>query len=175
MDNENKQSIPFKSKIAYQYVLIDAIKDCRKKRVDNPSQGFIDAVRALELILLPNERREITDYRLDINDYSKEIEEYIMSLPNNINGETRTDIILDKVKGFSWMTYKMYVDRLYKDNKLVDQNFDGVIDKEDIRILCFEVLLEKIIEILREQDWLIKGNVDDIGGGGHGLDDAPVE
>lgn len=174
MDEKQQQIIPYKSKVAYELVFLEAIKDCRKQRVNDPARAFINAVVALELVLLPVERKDVVAYKLD---YSKH-EEDLKMLDNDISvvedQDLRQKIYTNSIKKISWPLYCKELDKLYNTGKLEDQDFNGTADRTDLNILKYTGLLEKIIEVLRNNDWLIKGGDVTMGGGGHGLDEYDV-
>jgi len=167
---QSRQTIPYKSKIAYELVFLEAIKDARAQRVNDPSGSFINAVIALELVLFSKEKDLTDKYKLDYDNYDEQIkviEKDILDIKDPmLQSKTR----LNKYKVLSWPIYCKELDRLYKLGYLEDRDFDGVADKADLLILKFESLLEKIIQVLRDGDWLIKGSEITAGGGGHGLD-----
>lgn len=170
MEKDEKQQIPYKSKVAYELVFLEAIKDMRKQRVNNPSRDFINTILALELVLLPKERKEVEKYKLDYSDHKKELEEIEKELSAIKDVDMRWKVRINHLKKISWSIYCKELDELYKIKKLEDQDFDGVADKKDLVILKYNGLAEKIIEVLRDNDWLIKGSDMIVGGGGHGLD-----
>lgn len=170
MDDKKEQIIPYKSKVAYELVFLDAIKDCRKQRVDNPTK-FINAVKALETTLFRKEKEKVEEYKLDTKDYADELKNMDKQTINVNDLVLRNEIRLNAIKKLSWPLYKKEVLKLFDNEKLQDQNYDDTVNKIDTLILIYEALLEKIIFALKEGDWLIKGADVISGGGGHGLDD----
>ena len=169
-DTKERQSIPYKSKIAYELVFLEAIKDVRKQRVNNPSRAYINAVLALELVLLPKERKDVEDYKLDHADHAEELKTLEKELSGIKDVDARRKVRVNRLKKISWPLYCKALDALYDEGKLEDQDFDGVADKSDLIIKKYTGLLEKIIAVLKKNDWLIKGADMIVGGGGHGLE-----
>ena len=176
MDPENKtQSIPYKSKVAYELVFLEAIKDVRKQRVNHPTRGFINAVIALELVLLPVERKDVVAYKLDHLKHEDTLEKLAKELSAVEDLDLQQKIRTNRIKEISWPLYCKELDRLYSEGNLVDQDFNKSVNKTDLNIMKYTGLLEKIIEILKNNDWLIKGGNAVMGGGGHGLDEYEEE
>lgn len=170
MDPKDKQIIPYKSKIAYELVFLEAIKDCRKQRVNDPGRAFLNSVKALELVLLPLERKDVEEYELDSSDHSDELKKIDNDFSTIKDYDLQQKNRINSIKKISWPLYCAELDRAYKAGTLEDQDFNGVADKSDLTIMKYEGLLEKIIMVLKRNDWLIKGSDIIAGGGGHGLD-----
>jgi len=168
---EGKQTIPYKSKVAYELVFLEAIKDCRKQRVNDPGRGFINAVRALEIALFPNEKEKIDSYKLDSKIYSDEVKQIRDNTSFEVSQDLRESIILNEIKKLSWPEYIHHLKKGLDEKCLPNIDFEDNYDKTSVQILAYEALLEKIIDVLKEGDWLIKGADLQIGGGGYGLDD----
>jgi len=170
MDKKETQQIPYKSKVAYELVFLEAIKDMRKQRVNNPGHEFINAILALELVLLPKEREDVEAYKLDYSEYKEELETLEKEVSAIQNKDMQRKVRINRLKKISWLVYCNELDKLYEEKKIEDQDFDGVADKNDLIILKYNGLAEKIIEVLKDNDWLIKGSDMIVGGGGHGLE-----
>jgi len=56
------RKIPFYSKVSYENVWINAINDCRDLRVKSPTRNFPDAVEALKMTLLQDEKKHLKEY-----------------------------------------------------------------------------------------------------------------
>lgn len=162
--------IPYKSKVAYELVFLEAIKDMRKQRVNDPDKGYINSTLALELILLPNELKDVEAYMLDPSPHEKEIEDIEKKVSDVVDEELREKIYVNALKKISWPLYCKKLDALYESGDIDDQDFNGTADKSDLIILKYKGLVQKIIEVLKKNDWLIKGADMIVGGGGHGLD-----
>jgi len=172
MEYEDKvQSIPYKSKVAYELVFLEAIKDVRKQRVENPNEGYINAIIALKTVLLPLERKKIEEYILDYSEHKDDVEKLKKEISSINDNKLKQRSYINGLKKISWYVYCKELEDLFKDEKLEDQNFSGTVDKTDLLILEYTGLFEKIIDILKEGDWLVKGSDMIIGGGGHGLDE----
>ena len=167
---KDKQIIPYKSKIAYELVFLEAIKDCRKQRVNDPGRAFLNSVKALELVLLPLEHKAVEKYKLDPAGHAEEFKKLDNDLSDIKDPELQRKNRINRTKKISWPLYCKELDGLYDSGTLEDQDFNGVADKSDLTIMKYEGLLEKIIAVLKENDWLIKGSDIIAGGGGHGLD-----
>jgi hypothetical protein len=171
MSEENgHRSVYYKDKAAYNQALLDAIKDARKQRVDDPGRGFPNAVLALENILFSDEKASINLYKFDPSDHKKEVEEAHTKAKDAISKEVSAAIFLNEIKLVSWPVYRNELKKLLDTGMLPDLNFDDTIDRLDARILLFEALLSKIICILQDGGWLTWEAEGDIaGGGGSGL------
>lgn len=173
MDQNNQtQTIPYRSKVAYEIVFLEAIKDVRKQRVTNPDDGYANAIIALKLVLLPLERKKVEEYELDYADHSNELKTLKKEIETiNPDNKLKQRVWINGLKKISWSIYCNELDELFKNGKLEDQDFSGTIEKNDLLILKYTGLFEKIIDVLKEGDWLIKGADVIVGGGGHGLDE----
>lgn len=169
-DNKQGQTIPFKSKVSYELVFLEAIKDIRKQRVSDPKLGYTNATIALNIVLLPRERKQVETYKLDPSEHLEEIKTLEKRLETIKDIKLQRKIRLDELKHISWPIYCKEVDRLYSEKKLEDEDFDGIVNQSDVLIMKYTALLEKMIDILKEGDWLVKGADMIIGGGGHGLE-----
>lgn len=172
MEKEQTQTIPYKSKVAYEIVFLDAIKDVRRQRVINPNEGYANAIIALKLVLLPLEREKIEKYELDYSEHEDEIKTLKNELLVVKDDKLRQRNYINKLKKISWFVYCNELDRLFKNGGLEDQDFSGTVEKNDLLLLKYTGLFEKIIDVLKEGDWLIKGAEVIVGGGGHGLDES---
>lgn len=173
MDQNNQtQTIPYKSKVAYEIVFLEAIKDVRKQRVVSADEGYVNAIIALKQVLLPLERGKIETYMLDTKDHKDELKALEKEISTITDKELRWKIYINKLKKMSWPIYCNELNKLFKEDKLEDQNFSDTVDKNDLMLLQYDGLFEKIIDVLKEGDWLIKGADVIAGGGGHGLDEG---
>jgi hypothetical protein len=171
MGQENgHKSVYYKDKAAYNQALLDAIKDARKQRVDDPGRGFPNAVLALELILFSDEKEKIYLYKYDPLDHAKELEEARNKAKSALSEEVSTEIYLNEIKLVSWPVYRQESEKYFKLGLFPDLDGNGQIDRKDITISFFEALLSKIICILQEGGWLTwESEGESAGGGGGGL------
>lgn len=169
-EEEKRTQIPYKSKVAYELVFLEAIKDMRKQRVNDPDKGYINSTLALELILLPNELKEVEGYMLDHSSHKDELKAIKNKISTVTDEQLKQKIYINELKKISWPLYCKELDILYSNGGIDDQDFNGVADKSDLIILKYKGLAQKIIEVLKKNDWLIKGSDMIVGGGGHGLE-----
>ena len=171
-ENENKKtSVYYKDKAAYNQALLDALKDVRKKRVDDPVRAFPNAVVAFEMILLPDERAEVNAYKLDPSDHTDEIQKAKDAANSTDNPRLMVEILLNGYKAISWPLYRDLCEDLHKKSLFPDVSGDGQVDRIDITISIYEALLGKIIAILKNHGWLtFENNSDTTGGSGGGLE-----
>lgn len=169
MEVENgHRSVYYKDKAAYNQALLDAIKDARKQRVDDPGRGFPNAVLALELILFSDEKEKIYQYKYDPLDHKKELENALHKAKGALSESVSVEIYLNEIKGVSWPVYRMECEHYFKLGLFPDFDGTGQIDRKDITIAFFEALLSKIICILQEGGWLTWESEGDVAGGGGG-------
>lgn len=168
MGNNGHKSVYYKDKAAYNQALLDAIKDARKQRVDDPGRGFPNAVLALENILFPEEKSKLYKYKFDPSDYKDEIKKAMEKAKGALSPEVAIGIYLNEIKEISWPIYRAELTRFLKDGTGPDLTFDDNYDRLDARILLFEALLCKIIYILQDGGWLTWESEGDIAGGGGG-------
>jgi hypothetical protein len=173
MDTDNgHKSVYYKDKAAYNQALLDAIKDARKQRVDDPGRGFPNAVLALENILFSDEKEKINNYKYDPLDHEKELQEARDKAKGALNESVAIEIYLNEIKLISWPVYRRETENYFKLGIFPDLDGNGQIDRKDITIAFFEALLSKIICILQEGGWLTWESEGDVmGGGGGGLKD----
>jgi hypothetical protein len=168
MIKEKKESIPI-NKVSYELVFLEAIMDCRRNRVNNPTPGFINAVCALELTLFEKERKIVEEYKYDYSKHEDEIKLIDEKLKHILDIGFLYRAKANELKKISWMVYCEYLDKIHDRGFLEDQDMNGKADKADLIILKYSALLEKIIDALKDGDWLTKGRYGNIGGGGIGF------
>lgn len=168
---DERQVIPYRSKIAYELVFLEAIKDVRAQRVNSPERGFVNAVKALELVLLPVEKEIVDKYKFDYGLHEEEYQKIEEELSSIKDDDLKIKIKANKLQGLSWHIYCKYLNEVYERGSLEDQDFNGVADRSDLVIKKYEGLLTRIIGVLKENDWLIKGGSVNRGGGGIGFED----
>lgn len=173
IDNEDEeiQRIHPKHKVAYEIAVLDRIKEIGRQRVISPDRGFINAVKSLECILFPNERKEIDKYKYDTGLYEKEVIEAYRTASECKNKFFEAEILLNMLKPLSWLLYRQELEKCLNNGTLPDVDLSGQPDKGDILVLSYEALLQHIIMVLKKYDWLVKGNFKKVGGGGVAFDD----
>ena len=167
-EKKDKATVYYKDKAAYNQALLDALKDARKKRVEDPARGFPNAVVAFEGILLPAERDEINAYKLDTRDHDDLIEKARDAAKKTSDERLQVEILLNEYKKISWPDLRDLCAYLLENNKFVDVSGDGQVDRDDVTIVIYEALLEKIIAVLKRHGWLTFEREYDVGGGGSG-------
>lgn len=170
MDKKEQQRIPMRNKVAYEIAVLDRIEDIGRQRVISPSVGFINAVKSLEGILFPNEREELDKYKYDLSPHTEELIKAKEKVKDVQNIKIRTEVYLNEIKGFSWILYRSELEKCLNDGTLPDTDFNNMIEQKDVRIMAYEALEQKLIEILKKYDWLVKGDFRNIGGGGIGFE-----
>ena len=170
-DKEKKTStVYYKDKAAYNQVLLEALKDVRKKRVDDPTRGFPNAVVAFENILLPVEREEVRAYKYDTEDHDDQVEKARVASKKTDDKRLQVEILINEYKKISWPDFRDLCDYLLKESKFPDVSGDGQVDRDDVTITIYEALLEKIIAVLYGAGWLtFENEYDTAGGGGDAL------
>lgn len=166
-DNGHK-SVYYKDKAAYNQALLEAIKDSRKQRVDDPGRGFPNAVLALENILFIDEKTKLYSYKYDPGDHWKEVSDAEEKAKRSKDEDLSVEIFLNEVKSISWPLYRKHCETFYKKGIFPDLDGNGQIDRKDITICLYEALLSKIICVLQEGGWLTWESEGDIAGGGGG-------
>jgi len=168
--DNGRHSVYYKDKAQYNQALLDAIKDARKQRVEDPGRGFPNAVLALENILFKKEKDTLDLYKYDPRDHSDEVNKAKTKAQDVGTRELAISIYLNEIKALSWPLYRKELSALLKDGVGPDLTFDDTYDRMDARILLFEALLNKIIEVLQSGGWLTWEAEGEIaGGGGAGL------
>lgn len=175
-DKKSKSTVYYKDKAAYNQALLEALKDARKKRVEDPTRGFPNAVVALESIILPDEREEINAYKYDTDDHDDLIEKARERADEANDERLRIEILLNEYKKISWPDFRDLCAYLLETHKFLDVSGDGQVDRDDVKIVVYEALLEKIIEVLHNHGWLtFESEYDTAGGGGSALSETKSE
>jgi hypothetical protein len=156
MAEDEMQSIPWKAKVSYELIFLQAIMDCRKMRMEQPGISFVNSVLALKMILHPAEMRKIEKYELDPDMHFDELLDIEKKLQGISDENLRNKIRLNYLKHISFPLFCREVDRLYRENKLEDRDFDGNVNHMDATIIKYEAFLERIIEVLKEGGWIVK-------------------
>jgi hypothetical protein len=171
-ETNEKRSVYYKDKAAYNQALLEAIKDARKQRVDDPGRGFPNAVLALENILFNEERKQVNVYKYDTGEYIDEIKAARSKADKAREKNLGVEIFLNEIKSLSWPLFRHYCDKFYNDGVFPDLDGNGQIDRKDITIAIYDALESKIICILQENGWLTwESEGETAGGGGAGLSD----
>lgn len=170
MEKKEQQRIPLRNKVAYEIAVLDRIQDIGRQRVISPSVGFINAIKSIEDILFPDERKEIDKYKYDLLPHTEELYEAKEKIKDIINIKIKTEVYLNEIKGLSWILYRSELEKCFNNGTLPDTDFNNMIEQKDARIMAYEALLQKIIEVLKKYDWLVKGDFRNIGGGGIGFE-----
>lgn len=169
MESDNgHRSVYYKDKAAYNQALLEAIKDARKQRVDDPGRGFPNAVNALENILFSDEKIKINSYKYDPGDHAEEVKAARDKADCSKDPDLCVEIYLNEIKSISWPLYRKVCDEYYKRGVFPDMDGNQQIDRKDISICLYEALLSKIIFVLQEGGWLTWESEGDIAGGGGG-------
>jgi hypothetical protein len=161
----------YKDKAAYNQALLDAIKDARKQRVESPGVGFPNAVLALELLLFERERGTINAYKFDSGGYREDLVKATETAQAMQDEDLRAEVYLASVKPLSWPVYRQELKRMLDAGTGPDLTGNGEFDKGDVIILTFEALMQRILDVLKENGWLTWEANDEVAGGqGSGLD-----
>jgi hypothetical protein len=170
-ENKNKATVYYKDKAAYNQALLDALKDVRKKRVDDPTRAFKNAVVAFQLILLPDERDEVNAYKLDTSDHKKEINKILETAEKIEDEPLKIEYMVTEYRAISWPELRKLCNYLLDNHKFIDVSGDGQLDRDDVTIVIYEALLERIIQVLKNHGWLtFESEYDVKGGGGSALE-----
>lgn len=172
-EENGHRSVYYKDKAAYNQALLDAIKDARKQRVEDPARGFPNAVLALESILFLKEKQDLDAYKFDPEGHAEAVLKAQDKAKGAITEEVKISIYLNEIKAISWPIYRRELKKLLAGGTGPDLTFDETYDRDDARILLFEALLSKIISVLQNGGWLTWEAEGEIaGGGGAGLSET---
>lgn len=171
MDGEKSgRQVYYKDKAAYNQALLDAIKDVRKQRVEDPARGFPNAVMALELLLFSKELAKIEAYKLDPEGHESDLAEATEKALATKDDALQAEIYLNEVQRVSWSLYRKELRKLLDEGRGPDVTMNGEFDKDDVKIMVYEALFKHIVKVLKEDGWLTWDDEDEYAGGpGGGL------